>query len=240
MPTAKLKKTHSQALSYIRKNDEIEPGPFLHVANDLISIAKGGFENEGEMVEEIKTRIKTLAASDKIPAAAYGRYYGWNTDIGMFSFGSYSFEPDEKTKPLIEAMKNAQIAAFNKSGIDEARRLLGLLRKDLQAFGREFSGYNGHAGYHSTAILHKINAGEFANAVFGYVTSGNFDTIGAQLRTLADRHRPDSIPEELAWANKVETILSNLAEEARPLEKARMIWFLGLNWKIPSKDEDGT
>jgi hypothetical protein len=37
----------------------------------------------------------------------------------------------------------------------------------------------------------------------------------------------------LAWANTVKTTLSDLADKEGPLEKARMVWFLGLNWKFP-------
>ena len=239
MPKADLDTTYQEAYSYIFENDEIESGPYLHVAHDLVSIAKDGFGNEGKTAKNIEDRIATLAKKGKIPAAAYGRDYGWSTEVGNFSFGGYAFGVDEISRPYIEAMRNVQFAAYEKTRTNEAERLLRLLREDLEAFGREFSWNDGHTGYHNTAILHEIDAVEFANAIFGYVTSGDFKAIGTQLRALADRQGPGSIPEELVWASKVKSALSNLAEEVGPLEKARMVWFLGLNWKFLEENGDG-
>lgn len=152
--------------------------------------------------------------------------------MGTFSFGGYAFNPNDLTKPIIESMRNAQIEAFKKSRVNEAKRLLGLLREDLDAFGREFSWNNGGSGYSQTAILHEIDAVEFAKVAFGYVTSGDFEAIGAHLQTLAKRCRPDNFQEELVWASKVKTELEQLAEKAGQLEKARMVWFLGFNWRF--------
>lgn len=239
MPKAELESAYDKALTYIFENDEIEPGPFLHVANDLVSIAKDGFENEGKTTRKIENRIRTLAESEKIPAAAYGREYGWSNAGGRFLFGGHSFDPTENTRSLIDSMKNAQIAAFEKSREKEADRLLNLFSKDLDAFGREFSRNKRHTGYYNTAILHEIDADIFANTIFGYVTSGKLNEIGTQLKALADRHSPNKIAEELAWANGVRTRLKTLAEKAGPLEKARMVWFFRFNWKFPTEDGDG-
>ena len=185
---------------------------------------------------EIKDRIVILAQDGKIPLAEYGRNYGGGDEMGKFSFGGYAFDPSELTKPIIAAMRNAQIEAFQKSRTQEAKRLFGLLCDDLDAFGREFAWNNSGASYCQTAILHEIDATEFAEVVFRYVTSGHFEAIGDQLQALANRHRPDNFPEELVWANKVKSTLEKLAEDAGQLEKARMVWFLGFNWRFSTGD----
>lgn len=159
--------------------------------------------------------------------------------MGTFSFGGFAFEPNDLTKPIIETMRNAQFESFKKSRVHEAKRLLKLLRDDLDAFGHEFSWDNDGSGYYQTAILHEIDAIEFAEVVFGYVTSGEFAAIGAQMKALADRHRPDNLQEEVVWAKMVKTRLEALAEKAGQLEKARMVWFLGFNWKFPEGEGAG-
>lgn len=234
MPQTELERTLLEAQSYIFESKEIKPGPFLHVAHDLISIAEDGSGGGAKIAKKIEKQIEKLAKSKKIPIAAYGRDYGWSDDLDRFSFGGYAYEPDDLTKPIIESMRNAQIEAFNKSLANEARQLLELLRTDLDAFEREFSWNNGGSGYGQTAILHEIDAVEFAEVVFGYLKSGDFEAIGAQLKSLADRRRSDSFSEELVWAEKVKAELKKLAEEAGHLEKARMVWFLRFNWKFPT------
>lgn len=236
MSQAELESTFQEAQSYIFESNEIKPGPYLHVAHDLISIAEDGAGDGAKIAKKIEDQIEKLAKSNEIPLAGYGRDYGWSDERGTFSFGGYAFEPNDLTKPIIESMRNAQIEAFKKSRVNEAKRLLGLLREDLDAFGREFSWNNGGSGYYQTAILYEIDAVAFAEVVFGYVTSGDFEAIGAQLQTLAERHRPDNFPEELVWAKKVKTELEQLSEEAGQLEKARMVWFLGFNWKFPTDE----
>lgn len=236
MPSTELESTYREACSYVFEANEIKPGAYLHVAHDLVSIAEDGFGNEDEIVEKILNRIQTLAKSNLIPAAIYGKGYGWSTDMGRFSFGGFAFDPSGKVKPLIKSMQKAQIREFEKSLATEAAKLLDLLLNDLDAFGREFSGNNGYAGYGKTPILHYMDAEKFAKAIFGYVTLGDFEAIGTQLQALGDRHRPESIPQELAWAREVRTVLIDLAEKAGQLEKARMIWFLSFNWKFPVEE----
>lgn len=234
MSRTDLEVAHQEALSYIFESNEIEPGPFLHVAHDLVSIALDGDGEGTEIAKKIRDRIENLSENNEIPLARYGRDLGWSDERGTFSFGGYGFEPNDLIKPIIEAMRIAQIEAFEKSLIHEAKRLLGLLREDLDAFGREFSWNNGGTSYHQTPILHEIDADEFAKAVFDHMTSGDFVAIGAQLQTLADRQRPDGFLDEVVWAKKVKTQLRKLAQEAGPLEKARMVWFLSFNWKFPA------
>jgi len=236
MPTEELENTYQEALSYIFEQSEIESGPYLHVAHDLISISKDGPASGEETAKRIEDRIQTLAKSGNIPAADFGRNLGWSIEGGMYSFGGYEFDPDEHTKPIIESMAKAQIAAYDNLRSEEAKRLMNLLNKDYEAFGREFSWGSGRVAYQETAILHEIDPNEFSAAVFKYVTSGDFVAIGTLLKTLAERHRAMSLPEELVWANKVKTTLINLAEEAGPLEKARMASFLAFNWKFPTGD----
>lgn len=238
MSQTELESTFQEAQSYVFDSDKIKPGPYLHVAHDLISLAEDGAGDGAGIAKKIEDQILKLTKSNEIPPAGYGRDFGWSDERGTFSFGGYAFEPNDLTKPIIESMRNAQIEAFEKSTANEAKRLLGLLREDLDAFGREFAWNNGGSGYYQTAILHGIDADEFAEVVIGYVTSGDFESIGAQLQTLAGRHRPDNFPEELIWAEKVKTKLEKLAEEKGQLEKARMVWFLGFNWKFPT-DEGG-
>ena len=228
-----LESTFQEAQSYIFEATEIKAGPFLHIAYALISIAEDGAGDGAHTAKKIECRIKKLAKSNRIPLAKYGKDYGWNDEMGTFSFGGYAFEPNELTKPIIELMKTAQIEAFKKSRISEAQRLLGLLCEDLDAFGREFSSNNDGSGYYETAILQEIDADKFAEVVFGYVTSGDFEAIGAQLKNLAGRHRLSTLPEEIVWAERVKTKLEELAEKVGPLEKARMVWFLRFNWRFP-------
>jgi hypothetical protein len=237
MPQAELKSAFQEAKSYIFDSDEIMPGPYLHTAHDLITIAEDGAGDGSKLAHDIQRRIEELSKNNKIPPAGYGRNYGWSDKMGTFSFGGYAFEPNDLTTPIIETMRNAQIEAFEKTRAHEAKMLLKLLREDLGAFGREFSWNNGGSGYYQTAILHEIDAFEFAEVVFGYVTSGEFEAIGAQLEALADRHSPDNFKEEVVWAKTVKARLEALAEEAGQLEEARMVWFLRFNWKFP-KGED--
>ncbi|MCO6381657.1 hypothetical protein [Oceanicola sp. 502str15] len=234
-----LEKASQEAKSYIFDSEEIMPGPYLHIAHDLITIAENGAGDGSKIANEIKHQIEKLAKDDKIPPAGHGRNYGWSDELGTFSFGGYGFTPNELTMPIIESMRGAQIKAFEKSRVHEAKRLLKLLRVDLDAFGREFSWNNGGSGFYETEILNQIDADEFAEVVFGYVTSGGFEVIGGQLKALADRHRPNNFLEEVVWAKTVKTKLEALAEEAGHLEKARMVWFLGFHWKFPEGEDAG-
>lgn len=190
MPQAELENAFQEANSYIFESDEIMPGPYLHIAHDLITIAEDGAGGGAKIAKEIEHQIENLAKDNKIPPAGYGRNFGWSDEMGGFSFGGYAFKPNDLTTPIIQSMRNAQIEAFEKSRGHEAKRLLRLLRDDLAAFGHEFSWNNGVSGYHQNAILHEIGALEFAEVVFGYVRSGSIEAIGAQLRDLADRHHP--------------------------------------------------
>lgn len=237
MPHDDLESTFQEAQSFIFESSKIEAGPFLHVAHDLISIAEYGAGNGAETAKKIEDQIEELSKSNGIPPAMHGRDYGWNDEMGRFSFGGYAFEPNDLTKPIIERMRNAQFRAFEKLRANEAERLLGLLQDDLDAFGRELSWNNGGSSYYQTAILHEIDADRFAEVVFGYVTSGKFEAMGDQLRALADRHRPNRLSEELGWAKSVKAKLEKLAEQAGQLERARMDWFFRFNWKFPTDAE---
>lgn len=237
MPHDDLESTFQEAQSFIFESSKIEAGPFLHVAHDLISIAEYGAGNGAETAKKIEDQIEELSKSNGIPPAMHGRDYGWNDEMGRFSFGGYAFEPNDLTKPIIERMRNAQFRAFEKLRANEAERLLGLLQDDLDAFGRELSWNNGGSSYYQTAILHEIDADRFAEVVFGYVTSGKFEAMGDQLRALADRHRPNRLSEELRWAKSVKAKLEKLAEQAGQLERARMDWFFRFNWKFPTDAE---
>lgn len=240
MPTAELQSTFEEVKSYVFDAEEIEPGPYLHMANDLISIAKNGVGNGTEFAKKIEKRITVLSENGMIPAAKHGVGYGWSFDRG-FSFGGFAYDLDALVMPLITAMKTAQLEAFRAINAEEAERLLGFFTSDLDAFNREFFGRNGHTNYYRTEILHLIDPDNFAEVVFGYITSGNFEAIGEVLEALADRHRNLDIKEnEEAWAKKVRKALCDVATKAGPLEKARMRWFLGLHWKLPADAEDTT
>jgi len=238
MPTAELERSYKAATSYIFDKEEIEPGPYLHIANNLISIAKVGDGNDAEIAEKIEERIKSLSQKGMIPAATYGMDYGWSSERG-FSFGGFSYVPNKTGKPLVEAMKTAQMDAFMATISDEVERLLGLLTDDLDAFKREFSGQDSHTGYYRTEILHLIDTYKFAEVVFGLVTSGHFEAIGSVLKSLADRLRNlGSDKNEGAWANAVKVALCKIAADSGPLEKARMHWFLGFYWRFPKDADD--
>jgi hypothetical protein len=238
MPTDELEKTYKAVFSHVfEEEEEIEPGPYLHMANDLISIAKYGDGNGAAIAKEIEERIKILSKTGRIPAATYGVDYGWSSERG-FSFGGYAYDPGELGKPLITTMKIAQGEAFTATIAKEAERLLGLLADDLDAFASEFSGRHGHSGFYKTEILHLIDPYKFAEVVFAYVCSGHFEAIGSVLTALADRHRNlDGMEKEGAWADDVRDALCKISAECGALEKARMHWFLGFNWKFPRKAE---
>jgi hypothetical protein len=237
MPTDELKSTHEEAMSYVFDEDDIEPGPYLHMAHDLITIAEDGGGSGKEIAKKIEGRIKTLSESGMIPASTYGVDYGWSTERG-FSFGGFSYELTEIVKPLIDAMRTAQLEAFTTTTTEEAERILDLLAKDLEAFDREFSGRSGHVGYYHTEILHLIDPHKFAEVSYGHIASGQFEAIGSVLKALADRCRNlESNEKEAAWANKVREALCNIATESGPLEKARMHWFLGFHWRFPKDAE---
>jgi len=233
MSSTELEATHREALSYAFENDEIEPGPYLHVACDLILIADAGHGKGDETAIKIKDRIADLADRGKIPAAAYGHDFGWSVEVGRYSFGGYGFEPGENATEIIEAMKAAQIDAFEKLKHQEADRLLSLLKKDPEAFGDEFSWSEGNARYHNTAVLRAVDASQFAKVIFDHLRNGDFEKIGPQIQVIGRRHFPNIMPEELAWANLVKSRLIELAEEAGPLASAQMSWFLKFNWGFP-------
>ncbi|MDW3119377.1 MAG: hypothetical protein R8G60_17555 [Roseovarius pacificus] len=238
MPRDQLASTHEAALHYVFEDEEIEPGPFLHVAHDLISIASMGDGSGEKIAKEIEERIKELSARAKIPSASYGRELGWGFERG-FSFGGFMFEPDELTRPIIAAMRDAQLAAFDASMADEADRLLSLLSKDLGAFDREFSAQIGQGNYYRTEILHMIDSDEFAQLIFDHVTSGEAEAAGDVLRNLAERHHvSQSFDNEVGWAKTVQSSLVDIATSAGPIEKARMHQFLGFNWRFPNDVEE--
>jgi hypothetical protein len=238
MPTAELDSTHKTAMSYIFDAEEIEPGAYLHMANNLISIAKDGDGNELEIAKKIEERINTLSKNGMIPAATFGVEYGWSSER-EFLFGGYTFNHTGSVAPVIAAMKTAQLEAFTATTAEEAERILRLLSDDLDAFDREFSGRDGHTGYYRTEILHLIDPHKFAEVTFGYVTSGHFEAIGSVLKALADRHcNLDNDEKEGAWANEVKDALCTIAAASGPLEKARMHLFLGFSWRFPNDVED--
>lgn len=233
MSKADLESTYKEALAYIYEDEVIEPGPYLQIADTLIIIAQDGCRKGDETTKKIKNRIVDLAKMEKIPPATYGESYGWSIEIGKFAFGGVMFSLNDRNRLLIEAMKNAQFLAFGNSQPAEAKRLLDLLRKDIEAFGLELSWGNDTAGYHTTSILHEIDAIQFANAIFEYIILGHLEAIKIQVIALSERHRSGNVQEELFWAFEVQTALSNLAEKAGPLEKARMAWFLEVMWSLP-------
>ena len=237
IPGKELAKTYEEARSYIFENEDIEPGPYLHIANDVLYIDKDGFGNESETAEKIKKRIKALAKNNNIPAAAYGKDYGWNERNGTFFLGGYGFKPNEIIRPIIDAMRKAQIEAFKKSLDKEAKTLLNLFSTDLEAFGREISKYYGGYENNNPEILQEIDADKFAQAIFDHLKLGREQDVGTQLKALADQHLPRNMPRVATWADKVKTKLIALANDTGPFEKARMTWFLGLYWNFPSADK---
>ena len=238
MPGDELERAYEAALSYVFSDEDVEPGAYLHLANDLIHIAKDGSGTATETAKKIEDRIKALSEMGKIPAAAYGRSYGWGFERG-FSFGGYAFDINDLDKPLIDEMRNAQYAAFERTKVREGERLLGLLVDDIGAFDREFSWRDGQGGYTQTEILDIIDPDEFAALIFGHATSGDFKAAGSLLKTLADRHHnSESFGKEVAWAKIVKASLINRAAKVGHLERARMHWFLGFNWKFSENAEN--
>jgi hypothetical protein len=238
LPTAELEKTYDAVSNYIFNEDNIEAGPYLQMANNLVSIAKDSDGSGAKIASKIKARIQELSKNGMIPAAKFGVDFGWSSDMG-FSYGGYACDLDELRSPLVEAMKAAQLDAFHATMPGEAERILDLLSEDLDAFANEITGRDGRSGYYKTEILHLMDSRKFAEVAFRYVGSGQFEAIGSLLRALADRHRNlHSKEREGAWAKEVRGALCSIAAEAGSLEKARMHWFLGLYWRLPQDGEE--
>nr|WP_321444790.1 P-loop NTPase fold protein [uncultured Cohaesibacter sp.] len=235
LPMKELSSTHQEALEYVLKSEQIEPGPYLHLAHDLISIAEDGGESAKELAEQIERRLDELSQKGLIPAARYGTQYGWS-NARSFSFGGFGFEAHGLIKPLVEMMRALQLSAFKDTETDEAVRLLKLLQNDIDAFTNEFAWENKHNKYSRTEILHNIAPQDFAGVVFSNIVSGNFETIGKLLEMLASRiPHGETWTKEVEWSKKLKGFLVELAEQAGPLEKARMKWFFGFHWRFPEE-----
>ena len=233
-PTEDLKEIMNDALNYALKEDMIEPGPYLHIANDLISIAKDSDQDSVAMFSMIKERIVDLANRGKIPAAKYGINYGWSWERG-FSYGGYTFDSYKEMDELQNEMKKAQLAAFNTGLHSEAIRLKKLLSNDIDLLSKEFSHSSDGGSYHYTEILHLIEPQFFAGVVLEHATSGQYDLVGRLVEDLARRHRgTKNFDQEAAWADSVKTCLTDLANKNGPLEAAQMKWFLNYFWKFKS------
>lgn len=232
MPSNELESAHEAARSYVLEQETVEPGPYLLLAHILVRIAEDGEGTGDKMARDIVDRIKKLLEVGKIPAATNGVEYGWSSESG-FLFAGYNFGSDELTKPIVDAMRNAQFAAFESSMADEAKRLLASLKKNLEAFRQEFSWQDDRVNFRHTEILHMIEPSEFADVVASYLNSGDFEEIGATIMTLSDRHiNSGDFPREIEWSKSVKASLDAHVEKAEPIEKSRMRSFLVSCWKF--------
>ncbi|KPD13659.1 hypothetical protein, partial [Phaeobacter sp. 11ANDIMAR09] len=67
MPTAELEETYTEALSYLFESDVIQAGPYLHIANDIVTIENNESSNESKLQDKIVDRISSLAKTGKSP-----------------------------------------------------------------------------------------------------------------------------------------------------------------------------
>ncbi|WP_299428263.1 P-loop NTPase fold protein [uncultured Shimia sp.] len=234
MSKADLENTYNEAHTFVLKADEIEPGPYIHVAHDLLSIEEASGGDIDKLLKEIEGQIDALAANKRIPAAAYGKGFGWSSDNGTFSYGGYAFDIESNVAAqIVERMRQHQKKAYDDTVSMEAERLLKLVQSDIEAFGREFSGQSGRADYYSVEILHELDAKKFSEAIFKQLTAGKFNSAGECLSALSDRHRGKDFAKEVDWASTVKEELECLAKETSATETARMDWFLRHHWRFP-------
>lgn len=223
---------HSQALSYVLRSEEIEPGPYLHLSHDLITIAKSNAGEAEALSQEIERRIFALAKDGKIPPAKYGSGIGWGIEHG-FSFGGFAFDPDDLMMPLITAMRKSQIEAFELTRPTEAQRLINLLRSDPTQFAAETAWKSRQDSYCRTEILDCAPVDDFAEIVFDYIRSGEGEMIGSIVKSIAERHSGlGNFSREMAWAEAVKIKLIEKAAVASSLENARMEAFIASYWRF--------
>ncbi len=234
MSRDKLELLHKQAIEYIFSTEEIQPGPYIHLAYSVLKIANLSSENADEIAEKIVNRVRELAQKGKIPAAICGHGLGWSTLRDDFLFGGYIWRIDKNTKLIIDAMRETQIASFKKSIHDEVERLTFLFKTDLDKFGSNFGHKSGEEKYKDAAIILHINTCSLSELIYIHLSSGNSDAVGSQMKLIASLFNTCESEKENRWAQSLHTELINIASSNSPLEKARMALFLEAYWNFPN------
>lgn len=232
-----LEELVAEAEGALFRTTPIEPGPFLHIADNLLRIAAcGGLRrDEDALAAEILSRISGLQAADQIPAADYGRLYGWEMRMGRFNFGGYGCEPSANFMRITKAVREAQFAAFAATLDQQAQALPDLFRTDIFAFMRAMKYHPDGRSYQDTEILHHIPGNAFAAAILEKMHNGEAEPAFTALQVAFERIQTHpSWDGEARWVEELRTALSDVAIKAGPLSHAQMRWNMQfLRWPSP-------
>jgi hypothetical protein len=229
---------YDEALSYVLNEEQIEAGPYLHIANDLLTILEKAGEDPLTLQKSIIERIGTLSKNRKIPPALYGVNFGWDMRLG-FAFGGYTFDPSPSVAQVIETMKAAQLLSFDLMKKDEGKRLLDLFVSDLDEFRSEFFSSQRDSSYYETEILHEIDEPLFAKSVLDHLYGGRSQFIAPLVRDLSVRccQRSDQFTKEIDWALNVRNLMIDFSSSQHIVNQAKLNSFLKSCWSFSHENK---
>lgn len=234
-----LKAVVRDSRKYLFERREIEPGPYLHIADNLLRIQEyGGMAIERDkLVEQITSRIEALTALGGIPAASVGVGFGWDDSGRHFLYGGYGVEPNSDFQKVLQAMRNAQITAYEASVGDIGKKLLSQFRNDLDGFCEEFTHSNEHINFYRGPILHHLDVKRFSEIAMGHLKLGRVEELGKTFDALsARRDHTGLFDAELGWVAELRSRMEAAARSAGPFAQAQLAHFLAFHWKFRSPD----
>jgi hypothetical protein len=236
-----LRSLVEEGWSYLFNASDIQPGPYLHIADNMLSIAnRGGLDIDGDTLKGlIVRRISDLKDSGAIPPAKFGSDLGWSNNLPGFSFGGYGREPTEEFKDVLQAMEEAQLELYREGIAEEAGKLLSLYEHDVDAF-IDLLGYSPDGdSYFRVPIFDKIDRNRFAEITVQYLVSGRTRELRELLGVIDKRHTnyPD-LDVEKPWFRSLRHVLDARAKEHSPLAQAQLAMFLESTWKIEESPID--
>lgn len=241
LPSGELEALVDEARIFLLEETDIQPGPYLHIADGLLRI----YENSGLVEEQQKLRgdilsaIKRLASQDRIPIAEYGIHFGWSDELSGFSYGGYSVQPNDLFQSIINAMRDAQLKAFKNSVPALSAKLLDAFSADIEHFVALIEYDVDGFSFDRTPIFHHLSPEEFARQAMEHVHVGRIDQVETAIDQITRRHRQKELwdPERL-WLDQVAASMKEIASQSGPIHFGRVNYFLKHVWPPRREDED--
>lgn len=229
----------SDARSYLFETTSVDAGPYLQVADSMLSIAKyGGLEIPvAKLKKQILERIQFLGKTKGVPPAKLGINLGWDVRGRHFSFGGYSCDANDDFVEVMKAMQDVQIDAFQQSINDFATSLLSIYETDLGKFQNDISHRNGETSAYRVPIFDNLNMKQFAKATLRHLKDGKRNELGAIFEKLAERHlQNEDWKKEETWFNNLRQTLKKEASSHSKIARAQLNNFLEFYWKFKEPD----
>lgn len=224
-----LEKLVEKAQAYLLEDEPVQPGPYLHIAGNLLHIQKlGGLKSTtDQLMKKILERISELKSCEQISEAKFGTNFGWSHEGGRFSFGGYARDISEDFFEITKAMSQAQLEIYGAKVPDIVNDLVHKFENDLEKFETAFFGDRDTSAFSQTAVLHHLDIGRVAKATLHYLLSGKIREIENVFERFKIRVQILNIwKEEQSWFKELKEKLEILAANDSTLSAAQMKFFL--------------